>query len=141
MALSLNLDQILAEGAWLDRAATGLITLAQPIFYALLSLWPARTAAGPAWTTAALAVVAAVVVSRIVLHRPAVGPGGIRNHQASRLITTLTEPAATLVGSVLAAIGNRAGVFAQAAGALAGLAIGLATAWILLVEIRRSRLA
>jgi hypothetical protein len=138
VALSFNFEQIIAGQAWLDRAATGLITLAQPIFYALVSLWAARTAQGPGWTTAALAVIATVAMTRIVLRRPGSTLAGPRS-QASRLVITLIEPAATIIGSVLVATGNRAGAFVQACGGLAGLAIGLATAWILLVEVRRTR--
>ncbi len=55
----------------------------------------------------------------------AAGPPG---EQASRLVTTLIEPAATIIGSALVATGHPAGVFIQASGALAGLALGLVTA-------------
>lgn len=139
VALSLNFDQIISDQAWLGRAGTGLILLAQPIAYALVCLWPARTAAPPAWTTTALAALAAVIVTRIVLQRPGQSAAGARGEQASRLIVTLTEPAATITGSALVATGHAAGAFVQASGALAGLAIGLLTAWILLVEVRRTR--
>ncbi len=94
VALSFNFDQIISDDLWLGRAGTGLILLAQPIAYALVCLWPTRTAAPPGWTT------------------------------------TVPAPLAT---------GIAAGAFVQAAGALAGLAVGLVTAWILLVEVRRTR--
>ena len=70
VALSFNFDQIISDEVWLGRAGTGLILLAQPIAYALVCLWPARTASVPGWTTAALAALAAVIVGRIVLWRP-----------------------------------------------------------------------
>lgn len=136
VALSLNFDQIISDEVWLARAGTGLILLAQPIAYALVCLWPARTAAPAAWTTAALAAMAALIVSRIVLRGAASEPA---SEQASRLVITLVEPAATLVGAVLVATRHPAGAFVQASGALAGLAVGLVTAWILLVEVRRTR--
>jgi hypothetical protein len=47
--------------------------------------------------------------------------------------------AATVIGSALVATGHAAGAFVQASGALAGLAVGLVTAWILPVEVRRTR--
>jgi len=46
VALSFNFDQIISDDLWLGRAGTGLILLAQPIAYALVCLWPTRTA-GP----------------------------------------------------------------------------------------------
>jgi hypothetical protein len=55
------------------------------------------------------------------------------------VVITLTEPAATVIGSALVATGHAAGAFVQASGALAGLAVGLVTAWILPVEVRRAR--
>ncbi len=139
MALSFNFDQIISDDVWLGRAGTGLLLLAQPIAYALVCLWPTRTATPPAWTTTALAVLAAAIVSRIVLARSSRADAHSTGEQASRLIITLIEPAATIVGSALVATGHAAGAFVQASGALAGLAIGLVTAWILLVEVRRTR--
>lgn len=139
VALSFNFDQVMADEVWLGRAATGLIILAQPIGYALVCLWPSRTASAPGWTVAGLAVITAAIVVRIVVRRPGRAAGSTAAEQASRLITTLIEPAATLTGAVLVATGYAAGVFVQASGALAGLVIGLVTAWILLVEVRRTR--
>ena len=141
VALSLNFDQIISDEVWLGRAGTGLILLAQPIAYALVCLWPARTASPVGWTTAGLAVLAAIIVSRIVLGHPSQEPNGSRGEQASRLVTTLTEPAATFIGAILVATGHAAGAVVQAAGALIGLAVGLVTAWVLLVEVRRTRQA
>jgi hypothetical protein len=106
---------------------------------ALVCLWPARTASPPGWTTTALAALAAVTVTRIVLRRPGQPTAGTPGEQASRLVITLTEPAATVIGSALVATGHAAGAFVQASGALAELAVGLVTAWILLVEVRRTR--
>ncbi len=139
VALSFNFDQIIRDEVWLGRAGTGLILLAQPIAYALVCLWPARTASPLGWTTTALAALAAVTVTRIVLRRPGQPTAGTPGEQASRLVITLTEPAATVIGSALVATGHAAGAFVQASGALAGLAVGLVTAWILLVEVRRTR--
>jgi hypothetical protein len=139
VALSFNFDQIISDEVWLGRAGTGLILLAQPIAYALVCLWPARTASPPAWATTALAVFAAVIVTRIVLWHPGQAASGTPGEQASRLVITLIEPTATVIGSALVATGHAAGAFVQASGALAGLAIGLVTAWILLVEVRRTR--
>ena len=138
VALSFNFDQIISDEVWVGRAGTGLILLAQPIAYALVCLWPTRTASPPGWTTALLAALAGVTVGRIVLRRSGQARGAKHGEQVSRLVVTLIEPAATLVGAAMAATGHDAGVFVQVAGALSGLAIGLVTAWILLVEIRRT---
>lgn len=83
VALSFNFDQIISDEVWLGRAGTGLILLAQPIAYALVCLWPARTASPPGWTTAALAALAAVIVSQIVLRRPGRAPAGTRPGRSS----------------------------------------------------------
>ncbi len=139
VALAFNFDHIISDDVWLGRAGTGLILLAQPIAYALVCLWPARTSAPPAWTTMALAVLAAAIVSRIVLSRSSRADAASRAELVSRLIITLIEPASTIVGSALVGTGHVAGTYVQASGTLAGLAIGLVTAWILLVEVRRTR--
>jgi hypothetical protein len=86
-----------------------------------------------------LAALATVIVTRIVLQHPGQAANSTPGEQASRLAITLTEPAATATGAALVATGHAAEAFVQAAGALAGLAVGLVTAWILLVEVRRTR--
>jgi hypothetical protein len=138
VALSLNLDHVIEDGAWLGRAATGLIMLAQPIVYALVCLLPLSTASAQGWVLAGLGVVASGAVGRIVLSRSSRLASRTPAELAVRAVVALTESVTSVVGAILVVAGYVAGVFVLAVGAIVGLGIGLVTAWALLVEVRRS---
>src|SRR5580693_3995254 len=136
VALSFNLDHVIGDETWLNRAASGLIMLAQPIVYALVALWPTRTGAPVGWTITGLAVLFSAIVIRLVLSAPS--RMGTSGELAVRLTISVAQSTATAVGGVLIAANLGAGVFLVATGALLGLGIGLITSWALLVEVRRA---
>jgi hypothetical protein len=139
VALSFNFDHIISDETWLGRAATGLIILAQPILYALICLWPTQTTVPVGWTVAGLAALATIILSRIVLGRTSRTASRTTSELASRLVVTLAQSIAVIIGGLLAATGHPVGLYVLTAGAITGLTIGLITAWVLLVEVRRSK--
>jgi hypothetical protein len=136
VALSFNLDHVIGDDTWLNRAASGLIMLAQPIVYALVCLWPTGTGTPEGWTITGLALIFSAIVTRLVLSAPS--RTGTNVELVVRLVISVAQSGCTAVAGVLIAANLSAGVFVLAAGALLGLAIGLITAWALLVEVRRA---
>jgi hypothetical protein len=138
VVLSFNFDQIVGDKVWLGRAGTGLILLAQPTIYGLVALFPTRTSQPVAWALAATALAVTAALARIVLTTTEHTPGRQPRELASRFSFILAGSLATAAGALALAAGWRGGAFVLAAGALISLAIGLITAWILLVEVRRA---
>jgi len=139
VVLSFNFDHIVGDAEWLGRAGTGLILLAQPVVFALIALFPGRTALPLAVVLSVVAVGMTATVARIVITtaEPQSPPG----EMASRLTFTLSGSACAAVGAVGLAAGWTGGAYLLAAGALVSTALGLVTAWVLLVEVRRSKTA
>jgi hypothetical protein len=135
VVLSFNFDQIVGDRVWLGRAGTGLVLLAQPTIYGLIGLFPTRTSRPVAWTVAATAVAATAALTRIVLATTEHAPP---RELASRLSFILAASLAAVAGALALAAGWSGGVFILAVGVLTSLAVGLVTAWILLVEVRRA---
>jgi hypothetical protein len=138
VVLSFNFDQIVGDKVWLGRAGTGLVLLAQPTIYGLVALFPTRTSQPVAWALAATALAATAALARIVLTTTQHTPGRQPRELANRLSFILAGSLATTAGALALAAGWPGGTFVLAAGALISLAIGLITAWILLVEVRRA---
>jgi hypothetical protein len=156
VALSFNLERIAADRTWLSRAGTGLIYLAQPLIVSLVALFPARTSGPAAWTLTAIATATAIALTALdpgtegtrtaepatsgildSFRRLFARPGHQRLETAARLALTLAPSAATITGALLLLTTSPAGAYVLAAAGLASLSLGLITAWILLVEIRR----
>jgi modulator of FtsH protease len=156
VALSFNLERIAADRTWLSRAATGLIYLALPVIVSLVALFPTRTAGPVAWTLVGIGIAATITL--IGLDPGAEGtrtaeptasgilsgfrqlfarPGHERLETAARLALTLIPSATTIIGAVLLLTASPAAGYVLAAAGLTSLTLGLLTAWILLVEIRR----
>lgn len=138
VVLSFNFDQIVGDKVWLGRAGTGLVLLAQPTIYGLVGLFPTRTSSPVAWTLTATALAATAVLSRIVLATTEHTPAGQASELASRISFILAGSLTATAGALALAAGWPGGTYLLAAGALTSLAIGLITAWVLLVEVRRA---
>jgi hypothetical protein len=156
VALSFNLERIAADQTWLRRAGTGLIYLAQPVVVSLVALFPTRTGTPVAWTLAATGVVIMAILARLdpgaagtqAAAPPAPGfvnsfrnlfarTGHQRLETSARLLLTLAGSITTVAGAILLLARSPAGTYILAAGTLVSLTLGLVTAWILLVEVRR----
>jgi hypothetical protein len=156
VALSFNLDRITADRAWLSRAGTGLIYLAQPVIVSLVALFHARTAAPAAWTLTGIGITATLTLTGLDpgaagtraagpaasgiltgFRRMFTKPGHERLETAARLALTLAPSAITIIAALLLLTTAPAGTYVLAAAGLTSMTLGLLTAWILLVEIKR----
>jgi modulator of FtsH protease len=156
VALSFNLERIAADRTWLSRAGTGLIYLAQPVIVSLVALFPTRTGGPVGWTLTGIAIAAMIALTGFDpgaegtrIAEPAASgiltgfrqlfarPGHERLETAARLALTLAPSTITIIGAVLLLMTSPAAAYVLAAAGLAGLSLGLLTAWILLVEVRR----
>ncbi len=137
VVLSFNFDQIVGDKAWLGRAGTGLILLAQPTVFGMVGLLPVRTTGPLGGVLAATAIVATVALVRIALASFEHEPRGLDRELAVRLTFTLAGSIAVLAGSLALAADWRGGLYLIAAGGLISISIGLVIAWVLLVEVRR----
>jgi hypothetical protein len=137
VVLSFNFDHIVGDKAWLGRAGTGLVLLAQPTVFGLVGLLPVRTTGPLGGVLAATAVVATVALVRIALASFEHAPHSLGRELAVRLTFTLAGSIAVLAGAVALAAGWLSGLYLVAAGGLISIAIGLVIAWVLLVEVRR----
>jgi hypothetical protein len=156
VALSFNLERIAADRTWLGRAGTGLIYLAQPVIVSLVALFPTRTGGPVAWTLTGIGIAAMIALIGLDpgtegtrTAEPAASgiltgfrqlfarPGHERLETAARLALTLAPSTITIIGAVLLLIASPAAAYVLAAAGLIGLSLGLLTAWILLVEVRR----
>jgi len=156
VALSFNLERIAADRTWLSRAGTGLIYLAQPVIVSLVALFPTRTGGPVGWTLTGIGIAATIALIGLdpgtegtrTAEPAAAGIltgfrrlfarlGHERLETAARLALTLAPSATTIIGAVLLLAASPAAGYVLAAAGLISLSLGLLTAWILLVEVRR----
>ncbi|HET8969817.1 MAG TPA: hypothetical protein VFN19_02055 [Candidatus Nanopelagicales bacterium] len=137
VAISLNLQDILADRTLPGRAAETLLYLGAPLIGALLLLVPGQSDAALGVEVLALTVVLGTLLLRIDLPR-------LREESELPASWRLAHVAPTVVALlllVLGALGLITGGFAGVpwlAGAfLLLLVFGLANCWVLLVEIKR----
>jgi hypothetical protein len=139
VAVSINLERILALPGIPARAGMSLILLVTPVFLAGAVLIPGQ----PTWALGVELIVIAAIVGP-VLFRLA-DPRHLPSEQPlwSRLVSTVTPVAALTLGSLLAGISLVAelpglgGLYWVPAAVALALAGGLSNAWVLLVEIQR----
>ncbi|WP_433785248.1 hypothetical protein ACQPX6_02720 [Actinomycetospora sp. CA-101289] len=137
VAVSINIQTILAHRGISSRAAEALILLVTPVFLSLVLLIPEQSTVALA---VELFVVATVAGSALGwLSRP-----GSRAHEqplSSWLGTTVVPAMVVAVAPVLAGVGvlteSLGGLYWLPAAVALGLLGGLTNAWVLLVEILR----
>lgn len=135
VAVSINIEQILKLQGVPDRALATLVLLLGVVVVSVLALVPGLSrealgllllAEGLVWTTTVL-----VLISRTV--------GGLEQKSwvASRVVPPAAGTLPFVIGgaSVLAETGG--GLYWTLAGVIGGIVAGVATAWVLLVEILR----
>ena len=136
VALSINLKDILRLPGVPGRAGEALILLVQPVLIGLMGLAPFTLRRFGAVVLAVSVAGWAAVTSILVVGRRA-----LRERSAlTRVGRVTTVQLATLLvvtAGALLVSGDASGLWWQAAGALTSLVVGVATAWILLVEILR----
>lgn len=137
VAVSINLQPILAGPRIPGRAAEALIMLVSPVFLSLTLLIPAQS---PVALAVELFVIAAVAGSALTwLNRP--GSRAPEQPLASWLVTGVLPSAVLGLAPVLAGVGvltgSLGGLYWVAAAVVFALLGGLVNAWALLVEILR----
>lgn len=137
VAVSINLEAVLAGANLTGRAAEALVLLATPIFLALAVLIPQQPD-----TALGVEVVVVGVVSGLGLAWLA-RPARRSEFQpvASWLVVSILPAVVVSLGAVLAGVGlltaSLGGLYWLPAAVAFGFLGGLANAWVLLVEIRR----
>ncbi len=137
VAVSINIDQILAEGALAGRALSTMILFVVPLVVGILLLVPAQ---GPTALGLELIVTGVVTGAGLLrINRPA--DRGELEPRSSwlllRLVPSVTIPVFLVVaGTTLIARGG-GGLYWAAPTIVESFLAGLVTVWVLLVEIRR----
>jgi hypothetical protein len=137
VVLSFNFDHIVSDRTWLGRAGTGLVLLVQPMLYALVGLFGARTARPAAWGLVVVAAAAIAALIRITMATTEAADLHPAADLARRLGFIVAGSVLELAGALALAAGWSGGAYFLAIGSLGSLIIGLMIAWILLVEVRR----
>ena len=138
VALSINLRQILAHPELLPgRAGEAVIMMVQPVFVALVILIPNQSMRTLGVEMLLLGGIAFGIVN-LILWR-AFEPSRERETREFVLRVSMAELALlpTIIGGALLVNGSATGLDWQAFGVLMCLAVGITTAWVLLVEILR----
>ena len=137
VAVSINIQAILASPGTTGRAAQAVVLLVSPVFLCLVVLIPGQPPAALGTELVVLGVVVGVLLS------PACRPSRRSPHQplASWLITTVAASLGVTLGALLAGlgliVGGLGGLFWLPVAVVTGLAGGLVIAWVLLIEILR----
>jgi modulator of FtsH protease len=137
VAMSVNIQKILAIPGMTSRAATTIASLVLIVIVSCAGLMPFQplTAFGlEAAASAVLALVLAVRSSKAILQ--AAAPGGTVA-AALRSLLGVLPTVLVFAGSLLACFGLSSGVAVIAAGILVCVAASSTNAWVLLVEILR----
>jgi hypothetical protein len=137
VALSINLDRILAGYRLTARAGSTLILLGTPLLIALLLLIPDQSDVALGWELVVLGVVAGGAL--VALNPPWLRA---REQHLSWWVTLNAVPILLLSAStIIAGIGTMTeslgGLYWLPAGIIAALIAALENAWVLLVEILR----
>jgi modulator of FtsH protease len=134
VAVSINLENVLAAEGLPERALATLTLLLAPLVVSILALMPqSSTALGAELLAVGLATVAAA----FAFTRRSLPPEARRSWVLGRLGTALlgTVPYVVAGATLLAEAGG--GLYWAAGGVVAGVLGGVINAWVLLVEIRR----
>lgn len=137
VVLSFNFDHIVSDRTWLGRAGTGLILIFQPMLFALVALFGARTARPAAWTLVVVAAIGITALLRITLATTDAADSHPVVDLAWRLGFVMAGSLLELIGALAVAAGWSGGAYFLAVGSLASLVVGLMIAWTLLVAVRR----
>ncbi len=135
VAVSINLERILAFAGLPDRALETVVLLLGVVVVSVIGLVPqGRDALGVELIVAGACLASAVAALIVRAGRPAEAPPGWLAARAA-LAAAGTVPFAVAGATLLAEAGG--GLYWAAAGILGAVIAGVANAWVLLVEIQR----
>ncbi len=135
VALSINLSRIIKTPHLVSRAFEALLLLIQPVVYGLTVLAPLGHVERGALSLAFGTTFAVAVNVSLMRARPE--NGAFLREYRMRWVCVQLSMLSELVGCTLLVVGNRSGLGLIGFGALACVAIGIANAWVLLIEILR----
>lgn len=137
VALSINLDRILAGDRLTARAGSTLVLLTTPLVIALLLLIPGQSDVALGWELVLLGVAAGSALA-------ALNPPWLRSPEQPLfwwVLTTATPTVLLSASAIVAGIGTMTeslgGLYWLPAGLIVALVAALENAWVLLVEILR----
>jgi hypothetical protein len=137
VAVSINIQTILADPRITRRGAQALILLALPVFISLVLLIPGQPDVALAVELLVIAVVTAPSLGRTALP----GSRAVEQPMSSWVLTSVVPSLIATIAPVLAAVGlltaSLGGLYWLPAAVASSLYGGLVNAWVLLVEILR----
>lgn len=134
VAVSINLDRILAIRGVADFALVALLMLVGVMMVSIVSLIPGQSASAHGWELLAGGVVwGGFAASRMARSVDWEG----NRHLSSRIFTPVLATVPLAVGAVSLIIGSGGGLYWIAAGIVASVFVAVINAWIVLVEILR----
>jgi modulator of FtsH protease len=137
VAISVNLQRILAEPRLPGRAAEGLIILMGALLVASVMLIPDQPELALGAEVLAVGVITVGAPTVIQLRAWGTGTRGVP--LARRIVRAVLNVAGLpfVVAGVLVIRGEPAGLYWAAAGVIGSLVVGVVGAWVLLIEILR----
>jgi hypothetical protein len=137
VAVSINIEQISAAGALTGRAASTMVHFVVPLLVGVLLLVPdqSRLLLGPELVVLGVAAGAALLRVNRPSNRSAREPRS--SWLLVRLAPTVVMASCLVLAGTTLAAGAGGGLYWIAPAVLVALVGGLATVWVLLVEIRR----
>ena len=138
VAMSVNVEQILASKAPIAGARSTIASLVLAIAVALLMLPPGQTLLAFGVITLVLTIVAAVIqLFSIVAQWSMTGEGVTAPVRVTIVGLALAEHVPFLVGGVLLVAGLAAGMWGVVVGVVMVVIASMVNAWVLLIEVRR----
>jgi hypothetical protein len=137
VALSINLKQILAYQGLAGRAGEALLVLLVPVFAGLAGLLPQSSLRALGAEILGVNLIAWAAVSAIILKGHKAMKARPWNEYVIRIVGAQAAVLPGVVAGGLLLAGGPGGLWWQAAGAGACIAVGVGDAWVLLVEILR----
>ncbi len=137
VAVSINIEQILAIGALAGRALSTMILFVVPLAVGIVILVPEQSVAALGIELIATGLLAGALLLRI--NRPA-NRGDLESRWSwllVRLVPSVTIPVFLVLTGVSLIAGWGGGLYWAFPAVVEAFAGGLATVWVLLVEIRR----
>jgi hypothetical protein len=135
VAVSINIERILAYEGLPERAVTVLLLLLGVLLASIVGLIPGlgRTGLGVLLLVQGLSFLVAITV----LSAKGLPKGRPRGEQALRILIIATGTVPFVIGAISVLAGGGGGLYWTVAGIVGALVAGVLIAWVLLVEILR----
>jgi modulator of FtsH protease len=136
VAVSINIDRILAGEGLPDRALSTVLTLLMAVCVSIVGLIPGQGNVALGAELLGLTTLLGIVIGRLTVHSLPSGPAP-KHWVIGRLFVVAVAVVPLLVGAISVIAESGGGLYWIAAGILGSLVGAVANAWVLLVEILR----